>query len=84
MLFAGLKTELNDHFDIQMSDVQQDNIIDIMTNEFPVGAGKNTYAECILAEKDAEPSKDYYVSKSFSEMLANKEFYEILKELVEI
>ena len=83
MLFAGLQEELKVDYGIQMSEDQKDNIINIMTNEFPAGASKNTYADCIFIEKDAEPGKDYHVSKSFSEMLANKEFYEILKELVE-
>ena len=83
MLFAGLKTELSEYFGMQMSDAQQDNIVNIMTNEFPAGASKNTYTDCVLIEKDDEPSKDYHVSKSFEEMLSNKDFYEILKELVE-
>ena len=82
-LFAGLRTELSDYFGMQMSDAQQDNIVNIMTNEFPAGASKNTYVDCVFIEKDDEPSKDYHVSKSFEEMLANKDFYEILKELVE-
>ena len=45
------------------------------------GASKNTYAECIFIEKDA--GTEYHVSKSFERMLANKDFYEILKELIE-
>ena len=52
-----------------------------MTNEFPAGASKNTYAECIFIEKDE--ATDYQISKSFEKMLTNKEFYEILKELIE-
>lgn len=82
-LFTGLKTELSESFGMRMSDAQQDNIVNIMTNEFPAGASKNTYADCVFIEKDEEPGKDYHVSKTFEEMLANKEFYEILKELVE-
>jgi len=82
-LFAGLKSELCEYFGMQMSDAQQDNIVNIMTNEFPAGASKNTYVDCVFIEKDDEPSRDYHVSKSFEKMLANKEFYEILKELVE-
>ena len=83
MIFAGLKTELSECFGMQMSDAQQDNLIHILTNEFPAGASKNTYADCVFIEKDDEPSRDYHVSESFEEMLANKDFYEILKELVE-
>ena len=81
MLFAGLQEELKMDYGIQMSEVQKENIINIMTNEFPAGASKNTYAECIFIEKD--DATDYRVSKSFEKMLANRDFYEILKELVE-
>ena len=81
-LFAGLKAELNDFYGIEMNEHQKDNIVNIMTNEFPAGASKNTYAECVFIEKDEE-STDYHTSKSFASMLANKDFYEIIKELVE-
>ncbi|MBQ6886454.1 MAG: DUF3427 domain-containing protein [Lachnospiraceae bacterium] len=81
MIFAGLQEELRVDYGIQMSDEQRDNIINIMTNEFPAGASKNTYAECIFIEKD--DGIDYHVSKSFEKMLANRDFYEILKELIE-
>ncbi len=80
-LFAGLQEELRLDYGIQMSQDQKDNIINIMTNEFPAGASKNTYAECVFIEKDDET--DYQVSKSFEKMLANREFFELLKELVE-
>ena len=83
MLFAGLKEELSMDYGIQMSEEQKENIVNIMTNEFPAGASKKTYAECVFIEKDEETSLDYKVSKSFDKMLANKQFYEILQELVE-
>ena len=83
MLFAGLKEELSMDYGIQMSEEQKENIVNIMTNEFPAGASKKTYAECVFIEKDEETSLDYKVSKSFDRMLANKQFYEILQELVE-
>ena len=81
MLFTGLQEELRVDYGIQMNEDQKDNIINIMTNEFPAGASKNTYAECVFIEKDE--GTDYHVSKSFEKMLANKDFYEILKELIE-
>ena len=80
-LFAGLKEELRVDYGIKMSEDQKDNIINIMTNEFPAGASKNTYAECVFIEKDSE--MDYRISKSFERMLSNNDFYEILKELIE-
>lgn len=80
-LFAGLKQEINDSYGIKMSENQKQNIVNIMTNEFSTGASKNTYADCIFIEKDE--GEDYHVSKSFEKMLSNKDFYEILNELIE-
>ncbi|MDE6640578.1 MAG: DEAD/DEAH box helicase [Acetatifactor sp.] len=83
LLFAGLQKELSDYYGIQMSEVQRENIIKIMTNEFPAGASKNTYAECVFIEKDAGSGVDYHISKAFEKMLTNKNFNEILQELIE-
>jgi len=82
-VFTGLQKELRADYGIQMSERQKENIINVMTNEFPAGASKNTYAECVFIEKDVGVEAEYHVSKSFDEMLANKDFYEILKELIE-
>ncbi len=82
-LFAGLKAELQNDYGMKMGDEQRDNIVNIMTNEFLAGASKNTYAECIFIEKDKEEGMDYQVSASFEKMLAHKDFYEIIKELIE-
>ncbi|MBE5900793.1 MAG: DUF3427 domain-containing protein [Lachnospiraceae bacterium] len=81
MLFTGLQEDLKAEYGIQISENQRDNIINVMTNEFPAGSSKKTYADCIFIEKDG--AQDYQVSKSFEKMLANREFYEILQELVE-
>lgn len=83
LLFAGLKKELNDHYGIEMSQNQQENIVNMLTNEFPTGAGKNTYTECVFIERDETSESDYHISKSFETMLENQDFYDMLKELVE-
>lgn len=82
LLFAGLKEELGANYGILMNDVQKKNIVNIMTNEFPAGASKKTYSDCVFIEKDEGLGDDYHISKSFEEMLTNKDFCEILKELV--
>ena len=82
LLFAELQKDLKMDYGIQMSQNQKENIVNIMTNEFPAGSSKNTYADCVFIEKDDESGADYHASKSFEKMLANKDFYEILKELV--
>ncbi len=78
-LFAGLENDLKSYGKVMSKD-QQENIIHVMTNEFPAGTGKKTYAQCVFIEKD---DSDYKPAKSFTEMLANNDFYNILKELVD-
>ncbi len=78
-LFAGLENDLKAYGKVMSKD-QQENIIHVMTNEFPAGSGKKTYAQCVFIEKD---DSDYKPTKSFTEMLANNDFYIILKELVD-
>ena len=78
-LFAGLENDLK-LYGKEMSKDQQENIIHVMTNEFPAGSGKKTYAQCVFIEKD---DSDYKPTKSFTEMLANIDFFNILKELVD-
>ena len=78
-LFAGLENDLKSYGKVMSKD-QQENIIHVMTNEFPAGSGKKTYAQCVFIEKD---DTDYKPDKSFAEMLANNDFYNILKELVD-
>ena len=77
-LFAGLENDLKSYGKVMSKD-QQENIIHVMTNEFPAGSGKKTYAQCVFIEKG---DSDYKPAKSFAEMLANNDFYNILKELV--
>lgn len=78
-LFAGLENDLKSYGKVMSKD-QQENIIHVMTNEFPAGSGKKTYAQCVFIEKD---DSDYKPAKSFAEMLANNDFYNILKEFVD-
>ena len=78
-LFAGLENDLKSYGKVMSKD-QQENIIHVMTNEFPAGSGKKTYAQCVFIEKD---DSDYKPAKSFAEMLANNDFYNILKEIVD-
>ncbi len=63
-----------------VSENQKENLVNIMTNEFPAGSGKKTYANCIFIE---EEEGTYKPTDAFMEMLENKEFYDMLKELIE-
>ena len=78
-LFAGLSSDLMEYGKV-VSKNQKDNIVNIMTNAFASGSGKKTYEQCIFIEENGDdytPTQDFYV------MLSNKDFYEILSELVD-
>ena len=78
-LFAGLSEDMR-KYGKDVSQDQKENIVNVMTNEFPAGASKKTYAQCVFIEKN---ENDYCPTKSFIQMLSNGEFYDILQELVE-
>lgn len=78
-LFAGLLEDMK-LYGKAISQEQKDNIVNIMTNEFPAGASKQTYSQCVFIEEDGS---DYKPTKSFMQMMSNDDFYKILDELVE-
>ena len=78
-LFAGLSEDMKE-YGKELSQDQKDNIVNVLTNEFPAGSGKKTYAQCVFIEKD---SADYKPAASFMKMLKNDDFYCILNELIE-
>ena len=82
-LFHGLQTDLDHDYGIHMNQNQMENIVNVMTNKFPSGGNRGTYAECVFLEKDKANEQDYRTAKSFVKMLENAEFRDILKELVE-
>ena len=78
-LFEGLSEDMKTYGKI-ISEDQKENIVNVMTNEFPAGSGKKTYSQCVFIEKD---ETDYKPTKNFIEMLKNDAFYNILKELID-
>ena len=79
-LMAILKKSLKEKYNRSMDGNCAENVINIMTNEFPTSAAQKTYSQCVFLEKEG---LDYKVSKSFEEMLQNQNFYHILEELVD-
>ena len=75
-----LMKSLLDNYNCSMDDNCAENVVNMMTNEFPTSAAKKTYSQCVFLEKEGE---DYRVSKSFGEMLQNEDFYNILEELID-
>lgn len=58
------------------NDLSQTNVLNIFTNEFPTGSGKNTFKDCIFIE-------DTKTSKPFKTCLENNEFKSMVKEIIE-
>lgn len=78
-LFAGLSEDMKE-YGKAVSQNQKENLVNIMTNEFPAGAGRKTYSQCVFIEEDGS---DYKPTKNFIQMMSDNDFYEILQELVE-
>ena len=78
-LFAGLADDMK-KYGKEITKDQRENIVNVMTNEFPAGSGKKTYSQCVLIEQEAS---DYVPKATFAKMLQNDDFYEIIQELVE-
>lgn len=64
----------------EMDEYCTENVINMMTNEFPTSAAKKTYAQCVFLKKEQD---DYGISDSYEKMLQNPEFCAILEELVD-
>lgn len=81
-LLSQLKKRLTSDYGVTLTAQSAENVVNVMTNNFPAGSGKKTYHECIFLQKEIK-SEDYCISDSFRDMLDNPDFYFILKELVE-
>ena len=60
-LFAGLSEDMKG-YGKAVSKFQKENIVNVMTNEFPAGVSKKTYSQCVFIE---EEGNDYKPTKSF-------------------
>lgn len=79
-LLKNLKISLKNLYNIDFTDLTKNNIINILTNEFPTGTGKKTYNKCIFISKYED---DFSVSNEFKSLLENLEFKNIINELVD-
>ncbi len=75
-----LEKSLKKDYGISLDANAEQNLVNVMTNEFPSGSGKKTYDNCIFIEKEGE---EYGISGTFGKMLENPDFYEIVRELVD-
>lgn len=79
-IIGRLRKHLSEKYHCEMDEHCTENVINMMTNEFPRGAAKKTYAQCVFLKKEQD---DYGISDSYEKMLQNPEFCAILEELVD-
>ena len=71
---------LRDNWQLSSKTVRSGNVINVLTNEFPSGAGKETYKDCVFLQRQGN---EYVISDSFASMLRNPDFFTIVQELIE-
>jgi hypothetical protein len=74
-----MNERLIEQYGISSDAILEQNIVNVMTNEFPSGSGKKKYEDCVFIEKDEE---DYRVTDQFEDMLSHTEFRDMLAELI--
>ena len=79
-IIGRLRKYLSEKYHCEMDEHCTENVINMMTNEFPTSAAKKTYAQCIFLKKEQD---DYGISDVYGKMLQNPEFCAILEELVD-
>lgn len=79
-LMEKLRDRLQVDYMIELEKNTYENVVNVMTNEFPSGSGKASYKECIFLER---VGRDYCLSSQFMKMLKDDSFYQIMQELIE-
>lgn len=79
-IIGRLRKHLSEKYHCEMDEHCTENVINMMTNEFPTSAAKKTYAQCVFLKKEQD---DYGISDVYGKMLENPEFCAILEELVD-
>lgn len=80
IILGRLRKHLSEKYHCEMDEHCMENVINMMTNEFPTSAAKKTYAQCVFLKKEQD---DYGISDVYGKMLQNPEFCAILEELVD-
>ena len=73
-IFGLLGKALQENYGVSMEENVRGNLVNMLSNEFPTGAGKKQYSSCIFIR---EEGAEYGISGEFERMLRNPEFREI-------
>ncbi len=56
------------------------NVVNVLTNIFPSGTGRQTYQSCVFLEKEGD---EYRISNLFGQMLENRDFQGLVEEIID-
>ncbi|MBR3512750.1 MAG: DEAD/DEAH box helicase [Clostridia bacterium] len=80
-LISTLKLDLYNEYNINLTEYEIKSTINVLTNEFPAGTGKDTYKECVFIEKNIT-GDEYHIKEEFNELLKEENFLKIYEELI--
>ena len=75
-LIAMLSKNLKENYNINLSLIARENVINVLTNKFLTGQDKKTYDKCVFIQKQDD-------DKEFYNLLKNKDFKDMVSELIE-
>lgn len=81
-IFDKLKKVLFEKYNLELTEFEIQSVINIFTNEFLSGSGKETYKECVFIKKEID-GKDYQIDENFEKELEDENFKRILAEIIE-
>lgn len=74
------KNFMSQTYQIEIKKQDELSIKNMLTNEFAVGTGKNTFSNSIFLKED---NNDYLISETFSNELKNQSFRQLIMELID-
>ncbi len=74
-----LKTKLENQYNYKTDENCIQNIINVMTNKFPINTYQKNYSNCVFIEKIGQ---QYCISQSYQKMLEDSNFTYLIKELI--
>lgn len=78
---AYFKALMKEEYQINISKAVENSVVRNLTNEFPKEEEKKKYADCVLIEVDENGG--YQITKEFRQKLRNKEFANMVMELID-
>lgn len=78
-VMAALRQSLASRYGIRMPDVQAENVVRVMTNEFPTAVARKTWRDCVFLQRTAD---GWGIAPGYAAMLRDAAFRGIVLELI--